>query len=48
MPITMATLQGRYQSIPFGWKEIDIAKNCRKTDSGTKNHCKTFWTNNTT
>lgn len=25
MPITMATLQGRYQSIPFGWKEIDIA-----------------------
>lgn len=25
MPITMATLHGRYQSIPFGWKEIDIA-----------------------
>ena len=25
MPITMATLQARYQSIPFGWKEIDIA-----------------------
>lgn len=25
MPITMATLQGRYQSIPYGWKEIDIA-----------------------
>lgn len=25
MPITMTTLQGRYQSIPFGWKEIDIA-----------------------
>ena len=25
LPITMATLQGRYQSIPFGWKEIDIA-----------------------
>lgn len=25
MPVSMATLQGRYQSIPFGWKEIDIA-----------------------
>ena len=25
MPITMATLQSRYQSIPYGWKEIDIA-----------------------
>lgn len=25
MPISMATLQSRYQSIPFGWKEIDIA-----------------------
>ena len=25
MPISMATLQARYQSIPFGWKEIDIA-----------------------
>lgn len=25
LPITMATLQARYQSIPFGWKEIDIA-----------------------
>lgn len=25
MPVSMATLQGRYQSIPYGWKEIDIA-----------------------
>lgn len=25
IPISMATLQSRYQSIPFGWKEIDIA-----------------------
>lgn len=25
MPVSMATLQTRYQSIPFGWKEIDIA-----------------------
>ena len=25
MPVSMATLQSRYQSIPYGWKEIDIA-----------------------
>ena len=25
IPISMATLQSRYQSIPFGWKVIDIA-----------------------
>lgn len=24
MPVSMATLQGRYKSIPYGWKEIDI------------------------
>lgn len=25
MPISMADIQSRYQSIPYGWKEIDIA-----------------------
>lgn len=25
MPVSMATLQSRYQSVPYGWKEIDIA-----------------------
>lgn len=25
MPTSMATIQTRYQSIPYGWKEIDIA-----------------------
>ena len=25
MPTSMADIQSRYQNIPYGWKEIDIA-----------------------